>query len=228
MRCLPICFAALLLATPITSAADIAPLPREKVVPVPKMPMTGLAPAKPMFDACLYRYGVGTASKECQAFVDQSLGMYYSYVWIEAARAAETALTHDPECAYAWLVLHRVAGEVRPRRRDSEDQWSRRHSREHGLRDAAGQVHQVAARSLAGDGPQAHAEGEPPRATAHSVAAAREGHVAGREARRTQEEGAAVARRTAHALRGRRGRLVLARADRRRRQREGRLSTRRS
>ncbi|MBA4189443.1 MAG: hypothetical protein C0467_15745 [Planctomycetaceae bacterium] len=72
-----------------------------------KMPLTGLTPAKPMFDACLYRYGVGTSSKQCQAFVDQALGMYYSYVWIEAARAAETALSHDPDCAYAWLVLHR-------------------------------------------------------------------------------------------------------------------------
>jgi tetratricopeptide (TPR) repeat protein len=72
------------------------------------MPLTGLTPAKPMFDACVYRYPVGTASKECQAFVDQALGMYYSYVWIEAARAAETALAHDPECAYAWLVLHRA------------------------------------------------------------------------------------------------------------------------
>jgi len=71
------------------------------------MPFTGLTPAKPMFDACLYRYGVGTSSRQCQAFVDQALGMYYSYVWIEAARAAETALSHDPDCAYAWLVLHR-------------------------------------------------------------------------------------------------------------------------
>jgi hypothetical protein len=33
--------------------------------------------------------------------------MYYSYVWIEAARAFETALTHDPDCAYAWLMLNR-------------------------------------------------------------------------------------------------------------------------
>src|SRR5207244_4219037 len=74
----------------------------------PKMPLTGLAPAKPMFDACVYRYPVGTSSKQCQAFLDQALGMYYSYVWMEAARAAETALTFDPECAYAWLTLHRA------------------------------------------------------------------------------------------------------------------------
>jgi tetratricopeptide (TPR) repeat protein len=71
------------------------------------MPLTGLAAAKPMFDACLYKYPVGTTNEKCQAFVNQGLGMYYSYVWIEAARAFETALRHDPDCAYAWLMLHR-------------------------------------------------------------------------------------------------------------------------
>jgi hypothetical protein len=60
-----------------------------------------------MFDACIYKYPVSTTSEECQAFVNQGLGMYYSYVWIEAARAFETALRHDPDCAYAWLMLHR-------------------------------------------------------------------------------------------------------------------------
>jgi len=112
------CFALLFGVTWIAPAAEptVAPPPRAKVPAadapvspgVPKMPLTGLTPAKPMFDACLYHYPVGTASKECQAYVDQALGMYYSYVWIEAARAAETALKHDPECAYAWLVLHRA------------------------------------------------------------------------------------------------------------------------
>src|SRR5262245_6847614 len=82
--------------------APVAVTPTEK-----KMPLTGLARAKPMFDACIYRYGVGTSSRECQAYVDQSLGMYYSYVWMEAARAAETAVTIDPDCAYAWLALNR-------------------------------------------------------------------------------------------------------------------------
>ncbi|MCE9566453.1 MAG: hypothetical protein K8U57_30890 [Planctomycetes bacterium] len=118
MRRLIGCFTFLLTALAVTSEAaqppGIAP-PREKSPVVAagnstqaaKMPFTGLTPAKPMFDACLYRYGVGTSSKQCQAFVDQALGMYYSYVWIEAARAAETALSHDPDCAYAWLVLHR-------------------------------------------------------------------------------------------------------------------------
>ncbi len=116
------CIAIIFLAVELVPAADIAPAPRAKppaavvAAPVtgPRMPLTGLAVAKPMLDACVYRYGVGTASKQCQAFVDQALGMYYSYVWIEAARAAETALKHDPECAYAWLVLHR-----------SLDKWGR-------------------------------------------------------------------------------------------------------
>lgn len=83
----------------------LAPAPRPVVV---KMPLTGLAEAVPMFDACVYHYPTGTTSKLCQAFLDQSLGMYYSYVWMEAARAAETALKYDPECAYAWLALHRA------------------------------------------------------------------------------------------------------------------------
>lgn len=101
------CVALLLAATGAhAQPTPIAIAPAPTAV-VPKMPLTGLTRAKPMFDACVYRYGVGTANKECQAYVDQALGMYYSYVWIEAARAAETATTLDPECAYAWLVLHR-------------------------------------------------------------------------------------------------------------------------
>lgn len=100
------------------NSADVAPPPREKPAPVAeapaapstpsnRMPLTGLSPAKPMFDACVYKYPVSTTSRECQDFVNQGLGMYYSYVWIEAARAFETALRHDPDCAYAWLMLHR-------------------------------------------------------------------------------------------------------------------------
>ena len=111
------------------TAAEQAPPPRERApaadapgsprtrnaagTPRPKdaMPLTGLSPAKPAFDACVYRYPVGTSSPQCQAFVDQGLGMYYSYVYMEAARAFETALTHDPDCAYAWLMLHRSLGQ---------------------------------------------------------------------------------------------------------------------
>ena len=72
-----------------------------------RMPRTKLRPAIYMPDLCIYRYRVGTSSAECQKFVDQALGYFYSYVWIEAARSAETAIGHDPNCAYAWLVLHK-------------------------------------------------------------------------------------------------------------------------
>jgi tetratricopeptide (TPR) repeat protein len=110
--CLPL----LVLTVGLTLGADDpieAPPPRPKspaaVTPPgpPRMPLTGLTAARPMFDACVYHYPVSTTSRECQAFVDQGLGMYYSYVWMEAARAFETALTFDPDCAYAWLMLHR-------------------------------------------------------------------------------------------------------------------------
>jgi len=60
-----------------------------------------------MFEACLYKYPVSTTNSLCQSFVNQGLGQYYSYVWIDAVRAFETALQHDPECAYAWLMLSR-------------------------------------------------------------------------------------------------------------------------
>src|SRR5262249_20410598 len=82
-------------------------LPKRPPTPKDAMSLTGLSPAKPNAEACVYRYPVGTSNPTCQAFVDQGLGMYYSYVWIEAARCFETALRHDPDCAYAWLMLNR-------------------------------------------------------------------------------------------------------------------------
>jgi tetratricopeptide (TPR) repeat protein len=72
-----------------------------------RMPRTRLRPAVYISNLCVYRYRVGTRSADCQRFLDQALGYYYSYVWMEAARSAETALRYDPECAYAWLVLSR-------------------------------------------------------------------------------------------------------------------------
>jgi tetratricopeptide (TPR) repeat protein len=73
----------------------------------PRMQFSKLTPAVYNPDLCVYRYRVGTQSADCQKFVDQALGYFYSYVWIETARSAETALKHDPECAFAWLVLHK-------------------------------------------------------------------------------------------------------------------------
>jgi tetratricopeptide (TPR) repeat protein len=77
--------------------------------PPPKdaLPLTGLAPAKLFPDLCKYQYRVTTRSPECQKLCDQAFGFYYSYVWIEAARSFETALRHDPDCAMAWLGLHK-------------------------------------------------------------------------------------------------------------------------
>jgi tetratricopeptide (TPR) repeat protein len=87
----------------LLQAAEPAPAPRAKDL----LPLTGLAPAKIASNLCVYHYPVSTRSKECQTFVDQALGYYYSYVWIESARSFETALRHDPDCAFAWLGLYR-------------------------------------------------------------------------------------------------------------------------
>jgi tetratricopeptide (TPR) repeat protein len=68
-----------------------------------RLPLSKLAP-----DLCLVRYRVSTTSPECQAFFDQGLGYFYSYVWMEAARSFETALYHDPDCAMAAWGLFRA------------------------------------------------------------------------------------------------------------------------
>src|SRR5262245_61647881 len=73
-----------------------------------KLPNTGLAPARIFPNLCLYRYRVSTDSPECQAYIDQGLGFYYSYVWMEAARSFETATKIDPNCAMAWWGLSRA------------------------------------------------------------------------------------------------------------------------
>jgi len=54
------------------------------------------------------KYRVSTSSPECQAFFDQGLGFYYSYVYMEAARSFETAVKHDPNCALAWWGLSKA------------------------------------------------------------------------------------------------------------------------
>jgi tetratricopeptide (TPR) repeat protein len=73
-----------------------------------RMPLTGLAPAKIVPNLCCLRYRVSTGVPECQAFFDQALGYFYSYVWMEAARSFETATQRDPECALAWWGLSRA------------------------------------------------------------------------------------------------------------------------
>jgi tetratricopeptide (TPR) repeat protein len=83
-------------------------LPSTKPDARPKMPFTGLAPAKLIPNLCLIKYRVSTTSPECQAFFDQGLGYFYSYVWMEAARSFETAARYDPDCALAWWGLSRA------------------------------------------------------------------------------------------------------------------------
>lgn len=87
------------------------PLWAENPVP-PKspgtLPICKLPPGKVVPNLCLLQYRVTTTSPQCQAFVDQGLGYYYSYVWMEAARAFETATVADPQCAMAWWQLSRA------------------------------------------------------------------------------------------------------------------------
>jgi tetratricopeptide (TPR) repeat protein len=73
-----------------------------------KLPHTKLAPAKLIPDLCVVKYRVSTASPDAQAFFDQGLGYYYSYVYMEAARSFETAAKIDPNCALAWWSLSKA------------------------------------------------------------------------------------------------------------------------
>jgi tetratricopeptide (TPR) repeat protein len=73
-----------------------------------KLPITRLAPAKLIPGLCLVKYPITTKSPECQAYFDQALGYFYSYVWMEAARSFETAAKHDPDCPMAWWGLSRA------------------------------------------------------------------------------------------------------------------------
>jgi tetratricopeptide (TPR) repeat protein len=88
-------------------AEDPPGKPGSVTIPNP-LPVTQLAPARLMPDLCLYRYKISTDSPECQAFFDQGLGFFYSYVWMEAARSFETALQHDPNCPMAYWGLSRA------------------------------------------------------------------------------------------------------------------------
>jgi tetratricopeptide (TPR) repeat protein len=86
-------------------AVEVAPPPRPVRQP---LPLTGLLESVYVPDLCHLRYPVATRSADCQRFCDQGLGYFYSYVWMEAARCFETALRHDPDCAFAWLGLYRA------------------------------------------------------------------------------------------------------------------------
>jgi hypothetical protein len=73
-----------------------------------RLPHSKIPPARLIPNLCVVKYRVSTNSPECQAFFDQGLGFYYSYVWAEAVRSFETATKYDPECAMAWWGLSKA------------------------------------------------------------------------------------------------------------------------
>jgi hypothetical protein len=73
-----------------------------------KLPLCGLPPAKLLPNLCLVKYRITTGSPECQAYFDQGLGFFYSYVWMEAVRSFETATRYDPDCSMAWWALSKA------------------------------------------------------------------------------------------------------------------------
>ncbi len=88
--------------------ADAGKDPKSTAKDDGKLAHTKLLPAKLVPNLCAVKYAVSTSSPQCQAFVDQGLGYYYSYVWMEAARSFETATQHDPTCAFAWWGLSKA------------------------------------------------------------------------------------------------------------------------
>lgn len=98
---------ALLGTTPAVAQKPPDAKPAAPTLPA-RLPLCGLAPSKLVPDLCLLKYPVSTTSPECQAFLDEGLGYYYSYVWMEAVRSLETATVYDPNCALAWWELSRA------------------------------------------------------------------------------------------------------------------------
>ena len=91
----------------IAPPPGMASQPRALTGP-PLLPISGLPEAKITPNLCIYRYPVGTNNPACQNHLDQGLGYFYSYVWIEAVRSMETATRLDPGCAMAWWGLGRA------------------------------------------------------------------------------------------------------------------------
>ena len=95
-----------------------------------RLPLCDLRPAKLVPDLCLLRYKISTASPDCQAYFDQGLGYFYSYVWMEASRSFETAVRCDPGCPMAWWGLARAL-----ERQGRRDQATEALLKSHSLRD---------------------------------------------------------------------------------------------
>src|SRR5712692_4580553 len=92
----------------LSAASAQTTLPTFFRKPDGKMPWSGLTPGKPHPGLCLLTYRISTNSPECQAFFDQGLAYYYSYVYMEACRSFETAMRYDPDCPMAWWGLSRA------------------------------------------------------------------------------------------------------------------------
>jgi len=93
----------------IVASITVSGLSADAPKALPKtLEITKLPPAKLFPNLCAVKYRVGTTSPDCQAFFDQGLGYFYSYVWMEAARSFETAAHYDPNCAMAWWGLSRA------------------------------------------------------------------------------------------------------------------------
>ncbi len=103
-----IAFALYCLSAAALEAQDKKPADKGTFKDAVRLAHTKLMPAQPVPDLCVLKYRVSTASTECQAFFDQGLAYYYSYVWMESARSFETALKHDPNCALAWWGLSKA------------------------------------------------------------------------------------------------------------------------
>ena len=175
--------AMLLIPLADSPAAEVAPPPREKIPQTPaqtpvahapgspnspsnKMPLTGLAPAKPMFDACIYKYPVSTTNAQCQAFVNQGLGMYYSTSgWKPPARSkppfntTRNARTRGSCCTARWTRIS-TTGRTRSSPRGPFVARCSVAPSTASCRTASART----PRNTLGNGPQAHAEGQPPRA----------------------------------------------------------------
>ena len=72
-----------------------------------RLAVAKLPPARLLPDICSYAYETSSRSEACRKHIDQGLGYYYSYVWMESARSFETALLHDPDCPVAHMYLSR-------------------------------------------------------------------------------------------------------------------------
>jgi tetratricopeptide (TPR) repeat protein len=101
-------FAVILLALGPAQASPFKTWKDMRDPPSNKLPLCGLTPSKLAPNLCVLKYRISTGSPECQAFFDQGLGYFYSYVWMEAARSFETACKYDPNCAIAWWGLSRA------------------------------------------------------------------------------------------------------------------------